>query len=153
MGKTKQLIHEVVKGTWTAKQLQCIALLAELKNKQQNEIAGILKINPATISKWKQLSGFMADVQRVADHFFIEYDMQVDKATLRDALRDITEHPDVASSIIKSRELYLKRRGLLVDKIVSKNETVIEHKLSDDMNEEQSKLIAKSILANGGEGK
>jgi transcriptional regulator with XRE-family HTH domain len=114
--KTAKTIGEVVEGKWTAKQLAVIVHLANPRGGTQRELAKKLKVDEATISDWKQLQGFMEDVHRVAAVYFLEADLQVDRANLRDALQDPVANPDAANAILKARELYYKRRGLLVDK-------------------------------------
>ena len=109
-------IAKVVMGKWTAKQLAAITFLANPRGGTQEELAAELKVDRHTIGEWKKLDGFMEDVHRVAAVYFLEADLQVDRANLRDAIMNPTQHPDVAASILKARELYYKRRGLLVDK-------------------------------------
>ncbi len=46
---------------------------------------------------------------------------------------------------------YLKYTGQLIDKVESKNETNVTVDLSEELTNEQTEFIAKSILDNGGE--
>ena len=114
--KKPKTIAEVVKGKWTAKQLEAIVFLANPRGGSQRELAKELRVREETVSAWKNLDGFMEDVHRVAAVYFLEADLQVDRANLRDSIRDPLEYPDAANAILKARELYYKRRGLLVDK-------------------------------------
>ena len=99
-------IAKVVTGKWTAKQLAAITFLANPRGGTQDELAAELKVDRHTITDWKKLAGFMEDVHRVAAVYFLEADLQVDRAVLKEAL----------SGDIKAAELYYKRRGLLVEK-------------------------------------
>jgi len=99
-------IAKVVQGKWTAKQLAAITFLANPRGGTQEELAAELKVDRHTIGEWKKLDGFMEDVHRVAAVYFLEADLQVDRAVLKEAL----------SGDIKAAELYYKRRGLLIDK-------------------------------------
>ena len=109
-------IAKVVTGKWTAKQLAAITFLANPRGGTHEDLSREIEVARTTISEWKKLDGFMEDVHRVAAVYFLEADLQVDRANLRDAVKDPTQHPDVAASILKARELYYKRRGLLIDK-------------------------------------
>ena len=109
-------IAKVVTGKWTAKQLAAITFLANPRGGTQDDLSREIKVARTTISEWKKLEGFMEDVHRVAAVYFLEADLQVDRANLRDAIQDPARNPDIAASIIKARELYYKRRGLLIDK-------------------------------------
>ena len=112
----KPAINDVIQGKWNAKQLAVIVYLANPKGETQVNLSKDIKVAEKTISEWKRLPGFMEDVHRIAAVYFLEYDLLVDRANLRDAVKDPIQHPDVAASILKARELYYKRRGLLVDK-------------------------------------
>ena len=112
----KPAINDVIQGKWNAKQLAVIVYLANPKGETQVNLSKDIKVAEKTISEWKRLPGFMEDVHRIAAVYFLEYDLLVDRANLRDAVKDPIQHPDVAASILKARELYYKRRGLLIDK-------------------------------------
>jgi len=129
-------IAKVVTGKWTAKQLAAITFLANPRGGTQEELAGELKVDRHTITEWKKLDGFMEDVHRVAAVYFLEADLQVDRAVLRAAtgyertvpVRDKAGNFVLGSngkpmaikeevpSDIKAAELWYKRRGLLVEK-------------------------------------
>jgi len=106
-------IAKVVTGKWTAKQLAAITFLANPRGGTHEDLSREIKVARTTISEWKKLAGFMEDVHRVAAVYFLEADLQVDRANLRDAIQDPKLNPDIATAIIKARELYYKRRGLL----------------------------------------
>ena len=109
-------IAKIVRGKWNAKQLQAIVRLADWRGGGLEVIAEEIGVHHKTITEWKKLPGFLEDVARVAVVCFIEADLMVDRATLRTALMDPVEHPEVARAIMQARELYYKRRGLLVER-------------------------------------
>ena len=106
INKAPETIAKVVEGKWTAKQLATITFLANPRGGTQRELAAELKVTEQTITDWKKLAGFMEDVHRVAAVYFLEADLQVDRAVLKEAL----------GGDIKAAELYYKRRGLLIEK-------------------------------------
>ena len=99
-------IAKVVTGKWTAKQLAAITFLANPRGGTHEDLSREIEVARTTISEWKKLAGFMEDVHRVAAVYFLEADLQIDRAVLKEAL----------SGDIKAAELYYKRRGLLVEK-------------------------------------
>lgn len=113
--KTAKTIANVVVGKWDSNQLAVITHLANPRGGTQRDLAVKIGIHETTISDWKRLEGFMEDVHRVAAVYFLEADLQVDRANLRDCLRDPTDYPMLANAILKARELYYKRRGLLIE--------------------------------------
>ena len=134
--KSPKTIAEVVAGKWSAKQLAVILYLANPRGGTQGELARQIKVDEGTISDWKRLAGFMEDVHRVAAVYFLEADLQVDRAVLKAAtgyektvpVRDKAGNFVLGSngkpmaikeevpSDIKAAELWYKRRGLLVEK-------------------------------------
>lgn len=109
-------VENIFQGRWSSKQRALIFYLANPQGKTQEEFRKEIGVSRETISVWKKIPGFMEDVHRIAEKYFLEWDLAVDRATLRDALRDITADKALANAIIKARELYYRRRGLLVDK-------------------------------------
>lgn len=109
-------VEEIFQGRWSTKQRALIMFLANPQGRKQEEVRKEIGVSRETISTWKKIPGFMEDVHRVAEKYFLEWDLAVDRATLRDALRDIAADKALANAIIKARELYYRRRGLLIDK-------------------------------------
>ena len=145
-------IAKVVQGKWTAKQLAAITFLANPRGGTQEELAAELKVDRHTIGEWKKLDGFMEDVHRVAAVYFLEADLQVDRANLRDAIMNPTQHPDVAASILKARELYYKRRGLLVEKREYAGEVGIKDSRLSTLMEDANDKELRAIIAAGAGG-
>jgi len=133
INKAPETIAKVVEGKWAAKQLAAITFLANPRGGTQRELAAELKVTEQTITDWKKLAGFMEDVHRVAAVYFLEADLQVDRAVLKAAtgyektvpVRDKAGNFVLGSngkpmaikeevpSDIKAAELWYKRRGLL----------------------------------------
>lgn len=113
--KRAQAYRDVVKGEWTPKQLAIMVLLADPFGVQQKVIARRVDVREEYISRLKRRRPFLDDMNRVADIMFAAIDIMIDRATARDAALPIEQYPDVASSITRNRELYLKRRGKLDD--------------------------------------
>ncbi len=113
--KRAQEYRSVVKGKWTPKQLAIMVLLSDPFGVSQKVIARRVGVREEYISRLKRRRSFLADMDRVADIMFSAVDIMIDRATARDAALPIDQHPDVAASITRNRELYLKRRGKLDD--------------------------------------
>ena len=167
--KILQEIADACENDWQPKELRIMAYLANPVRENQRalaaELAGLsnkpksewtdsdeqkMIYQEQCISRIKNLKGFKSDMARVATVIYIEYDLEVDRANLRDATLSPKKHPEIANSIIKARGLYYKRRGLLIEKVESKNETKVTVDLSEDLTDEQTRLIAESLLVNGG---
>jgi len=109
-------IADIVKGAWSSRQLKAIAMLANPSGKNLDDMAAEIGVHHSTITEWKKNPDFMADVHRVAAVYFLEFDLMVDRIVLREACRDSAEYPQCIAAINKARELYYKRRGLLIDR-------------------------------------
>ena len=166
-------IAKVVMGKWSAKQLAAITFLANPCGGTQEELAAELKIDRHTITEWKKLDGFMEDVHRVAAVYFLEADLQVDRAVLKAAtgyektvpVRDkygnfvlgengkpmaIKEEvpPDM-----KAAELYYKRRGLLSPEkheLAGAGGGPIEVNVGGNLSDEDVRRIAGAVSAGRG---
>jgi len=115
--KRAQSYRDVVKGKWTPKQLAIMVLLSDPFGVTQKAIARAVGIREEYISRLKRRRSFLDDMERVADVMFAAVDILIDRATARDAALPIEQYPDVAMAITKNRELFLKRRGKLRDKL------------------------------------
>lgn len=114
--KMAENIAEACEGKWDTNHLLAILYLALPKGMKQYEIAEIIGVRQETISEWKTLPHFLEDVNRVAVILFQETHTIVDRATVRDAIRDPKDFPNIAGEIMKAREMYYKRHALLVDR-------------------------------------
>lgn len=146
-------IAEACKGEWNANQLQAILFLALPKGMKQYEMAETIGVRQQTISEWKTLPYFLEDVNRVAAILFQETHTIVDRATVRDAIRDPKDFPEIASQIVKARELYYRRHGLLVDRkeVTGAGGGPIE--VAPQIDNDALKRLAKDVLDGSGEEK
>lgn len=128
-------IIDLIEGDWTGKQLKVMVILADPFRPTVEKIAKEIGINRSTIYEWKKIPGFMEQVKVVMDYLCTEIDMEIDHANIKDAKKSVTSYSFSANAIIKARELYYKRRGLLIDKAEVKHEgavpvTIIEETVS-----------------------
>lgn len=100
-------IDDIIKGKWTPKQIQAMIELAEPKREKDEIIAKRVGLSRKQLWVWKNLPGFMENVIAIADELFLEWDLQVSRAVLKEALM----------GNIPAANLWMKLRGKLVEKM------------------------------------
>lgn len=117
--KNLEELQSLIQGSWSGKQLLFIQYLTGGDvAKTQNEFAKEIKVDIQTLSRWKRNPLFLEDVKRVAECRFLELDLQVMEQIAEDALLELEKvDSKIAGAVIRNRELYMKLRGKLVEKL------------------------------------